>query len=312
MKSDFGRSGRTTALLVRQRQRQKLFIFGGVGLLFLMAFIAVVTVKFESADASEKINSHNQVFADDGVNIGTVVLYVPLVQVPQGAQLGTNNMKEEYWPREKVPKGAVRDLEDVKEMYAKISLPPGQPILRENLQSTAPLDSGIEVPPGHRAVTIEVDATTGVDGYVIAGRHVDVLLTYLDSTDGINKTRIVVEDAIVMSFAGNTGKGGGDNEARPLTKGTANVTLSMSLENTLKIMTAKALGKISLVLRGSGSNEKVSPEDKVFSATTWRESKRETKEPAKFVRKGTAVVGGKTYVLDDSKRWFETDESGRE
>lgn len=315
MKSEFGNSGRTTAFIVRQRKRQWQLIYGGVVFLGLMAFLAVVTVKFESADASEKINPDLLSSAEDGVNLGTAVLYVPVAQVSQGTKLGNIQLREEYWPKDKVPKGAVRNLEDVKEMYAKISLPAGQPVVRENLQATPPLGGGIEdlIPPGHRAVTIEVDATAGVEGYVTPGRHVDVMLTYLDSTDGVNKTRIVVEDAIVVSFGGDRGKGGNpDAEAPKLaTKGTATVTMSMSLDNTLRIMTAKALGRISLVLRSSTApRENISPEDKVFSSDTWKEKKDKPKEAAKFIPKGHFKVGGETYVLDDNHNWFKSDDSG--
>jgi hypothetical protein len=54
--------------------------------------------------------------------------------------------------------------------------------------------------PGYRAATIEVDHISGVEGWASAGRHVDLVMSYQDPTDGKKKSQIVVENALVLSY----------------------------------------------------------------------------------------------------------------
>lgn len=121
------------------------------------------------------------------------------------------------------------------------------------------------LPPGHRASTIKVDRQGAVEGYSAPGSHVDVLLTYKDQQDGKVKTRVAIEDAVVVSAGGATsadsvggkagaaGEGRGENENGKVgaDHGTA-VTLALPTQDALKLAQIQQLGETSLVLRAPG------------------------------------------------------------
>ena len=230
-------------------QRQRLVYMGGSIFLFFVLVIGAVFVTQSQSVARSNVGAESQ----EEVTLGTVVLIAANTKIPKGSKITAANIREVHWPRDQVPEGAARSQEDVENMFANATLPENQPILRSSLSATAP-SVGIEphLPPGHRAITINVTATTGVEGWATAGAHVDVLLTYLDSRDGTTKTRLIVENAIVLSFGGNAKtQERDDNRAGTPASEISTATLAVPFQDSLKIQTALAMGKITLALRNT-------------------------------------------------------------
>lgn len=306
MKSDFASSFRSSNVQIRRRRRQRLWVFGTVGTLGFILLVAIVAVK---ANASEKISPPPEFSPEDRVNLGTAVLYVPVAQAPQGAKLDSIQLREEYWPRDKVPLGAVRNLEEIKEMYAKIVLHAGEPIRREDFQATPDMDNNIsgKICRGCRAVTLEVDAMSSVEGHVTPGSHVDVMLTYLDSSNGQNTTRLVVENAEVISLGGSSRREN-EGEPRPLApKSSTTVTLATPLRNTMEILTAKTLGRISLVLRNQDFQETIAPRDRIVTQRDLEgREKEKPKDVPVFVPQTNAKDGKCEFFVDPHNRIVKT------
>ncbi len=258
MSTHFGRIGGGR----QQTNRERLLFLGGGTILFSLVLIGgLILYNRQVVQANQPISAQKDL-SDESV-FNTVMLVAPAEDVPQGAKLNPMLLREVSWPRDGVPEGAVRDLGALQQMYAKVPLPANQPILRNGVSPTAPtFGIGELLPAGHRAVTIEVDATSGVEGWATPGAHVDVLLTYLDKDEEVTKTRVAVEDAVVLSFDGST------KQVNSPTTGKVNpastVTLSVSFENSLRIQTARAMGRISLALRNA--NDGRSMGDQIFGS----------------------------------------------
>lgn len=243
--------------------RQRIIYFGG-GALAVSALTLGATVLFTDKEAS----AHVKVVSNESIEtmISNVQVLVPAQAIKAGVKLTPNLFREVSLPRNEVPEGAFRKGEMQEELYAKLDLPANRPIMRENVSNTAPLGSVADlVKPGYRAATIEVDATSGVEGWANAGAHVDIVVTYLDPADGKKKSQIAIEDAVVLSFNRNTGRLGKDSSEAKIDS-VATVTLSLPTLDAVKLHTARSMGKISLILRsiddvkGVGHTE-ITPED---------------------------------------------------
>ena len=297
-----GSLGNAPALL--KRKERAVFVFGSTVLFALVVLAAMLVYSDSLVQAKESVVATE---TPQENSFGTIMLVAPASRVPKGVKLTSGYLREVHWPRDQVPEGAVRSLAEAVGMYTAEDLPANQPIVIGSVSPTPPTYGiGELLPPGHRAVTIEVDAITGVEGWATPGAHVDVYLTHRDQETGVFKTRVAVEDAVVLSYGGETKKLNQNEGER--TKIQSTVTLAVAFEDSLKIQTAKAVGKITLALRNSsdvasqGSNE--------FAATDWegQAPKQVTKDT--FVSKGYAKFtdsagGEKQFVLGNDERWWK-------
>ena len=293
-----------TPALIRRKQRA-VFVFGSTILFALVVFVALLVYNDSIVQAKETNTIASVTESDE--TFGTVVLIAPISKLQKGTKLNSSNLREVHWPRDQVPEGAVRSLTEAVGMYSADSLNPNQPIVANTISPTPPTYGiGDLLPPGHRAVTIEVDAITGVEGWATPGAHVDVYLTHRDLETGVYKTRVAVEDAVVLSYGGETKKlNQGEGER---TKIQSTVTLAVGFDDSLKIQTAKAVGKITLALRNS--NDLASQGSNEFAATEWegRTAKKISKDTlvSKGYAKFTDLSGNeKQFVLGNDERWWK-------
>lgn len=285
-------------------RRERLLFLGGGTLLFSSLLIAaLLIVQSQSVQAKQKEISVEP--ANEEVTLGTVVLLAPNAKVAKGTKLGPTYISEIHWPRDQVPEGAVRKLDDIQGMFTTTALVEGQPILRSNLAANPPsLGIGDLLTPGMRAVTIKVDATSGVEGWANPGAHVDVLLTYLDPKDGKNTTIVAVENAVVLSYDGSAKTNDADDLNRSVSNNTT-ATLAVSLEDSLKIQTAIARGRITLALRSA--QEVGTANVKEFREDQW-EQRKPQHEKRQVVNNGYARIPSKDgstrqFVLGTDGKW---------
>lgn len=227
----------------RRNERERLFFIAAAGLAFSLLIISLVVFNFRT-DANAKEVIAPKVENPVPKTLGTVTLFAPEKAVTQGARLSEIKLKEVYWPHDQIPEGAVRDLAEVKTMFATENLKALVPLQRSML-SSEPVQTSLPVTPGNRAIAIQLDAYSGIEGHVRPGSKVDVTLTYTDQ--GEYTTRVIVQNARVLSY------GGVANSSRELITGARQVsnsaTLDVSQEDALKILTSRRLGSLSLIMR---------------------------------------------------------------
>lgn len=100
--------------------------------------------------------------------------------------------------------------------------------------------------PGHRAVSVPVDATTGIAGFVFPGDRVDLLLTHeieLPNGDARYATETVLVDLRVLAVDQRTN----DLEVTPTIAKTATLEVTPTAAEVIAV--ALRMGRLSLALR---------------------------------------------------------------
>jgi Flp pilus assembly protein CpaB len=236
---------------------------------------------------------------------GQVTLYALNRSLPAGEQILDSHIQEIYRPMNEIPEGAVRDRSELKGYYSRVEISAGE-VLVNNLLKEKPKVSVLPVTPGNRAVTIEVDGTTGIEGMTLPGTHVDVILTHEVEENLVSK--VIVQNTRVLSSMGNPTPFNDSerqlkhNSTQFATYNKASVhtvTLDVSPRDALAITTARQLGRLSLHLRAEGDTE-ISP-DFDFTQTdlnaTQDSSTDALAEQSERCSKGKVRMNGKDYQL---------------
>ena len=113
--------------------------------------------------------------------------------VPQYQAIPLDSVEEIEMPARWLPDTAVRSLDDLVGKVAAANIPSGT-LLQSSTVIAAP-----EVEPGTRAVTILVDAESGVAGKLTPGAQVDVWATFdADTTTVGPRTKVVAQGMRVL------------------------------------------------------------------------------------------------------------------
>ncbi|QNM83009.1 Flp pilus assembly protein CpaB [Sphingomonas sabuli] len=128
----------------------------------------------------------------------------------------------------------------------------GQPITRGNL--VGPQDRGFlaaALGPGMRAITVPVNATSGVAGFVFPGDRIDLMLTSEVQGTGDGPALRVSETIVrnIRVLATDQRVSDKDEEGNTVVKTFANVTFEVTPRIAEKIAVAQSMGTLSLSLR---------------------------------------------------------------
>lgn len=225
----------------------------------------------------------------------SVQVPVPAEPVAAGAPLREVRFVMMSYPAHQVPEGSIRSLAEVKDGVALTALPANLPLFARNIARSSVTTNAVleRIPPGMRAMTINVDATSAVEGWARPGSLVDVLLVTPQ------RTTVVAEKVKILSAERSVAPGDS-----PIPNVPSTVTLLTTQEQTLAINTAIPMGKIAFALRSSR-------DDANWSATTF------TPEQLKggSTGSGNAEVSGyvsirdgdevKSFALSEGK-WIES------
>ena len=154
-----------------------------------------------------------------------------------------------------------RPLEDFVGAVVRSRTQAGEPIIEGRLIS--PKNSGFlaaVLPPGMRAISIPVNPTTGVSGFVFPGDKVDLLLTVtvkVATGEGGEKadhkaTETVLTDLRVLAIDQRL-----DNKPGEMIVA-SRVTLEVTPKQSEIIALVQEMGRLHLVLRSLGTNEEES------------------------------------------------------
>jgi Flp pilus assembly protein CpaB len=227
-----------------------------------------------------------------------VEIPVPERPVKEGTYVRDIPVRMEKFPQHQLPTGVVRDLELLQNSRALVDFPGGLPMLHTNLGTEADGTNPVvdRIPPGMRAMTVRVDATSSVEGWARSGSIVDVLLTEKD------KTTVVAELVKILSSERSTSAFDVEhNKTVPST-----VTLLVTQEQCLAINTAIPLGRISLVLR-SPKDEAIWRRKYLNASDLPSGEKVAPKSEVKGVISFSSGEGNKHFALVDGQ-WIPADD----
>lgn len=217
---------------------------------------------------------------------GTIEVLVPVANIQPGSGFQPHMFKRERKPEVVVGPDTVRSFEELKGMYAKGVLVANRLVNREFLTSLQPVNAlTASIPPGYRAIAIEVDATSSVEGWAQPGARVDVV--WVTEYTGRNTASVIAHNAKVLSANRRTEGAqpgqrnrqakpgnapaqagqGGLGEAIPPT-----VTLLLSVQDSMKVRLAALHGKLGLVLRGAEDTGGVTVTGAISEASLYGDS----------------------------------------
>lgn len=276
----------------RTRRDRVLFVSTAIFAVFL--FLVLISVL--KANATRVERPSEATLTPPPAALGTITLYAPERDIPAGSKISETGLKEVYWPRNQIPDGAIRDLAEVRAKFAKSRIPAGFPIIKTQLSSDI-LEQTIKLTPGLRAVTIEVDATAGLEGHALPGTRVDVILTHLKEEALTSK--IIVQNARVLSYGGNY---------RPLSEAAAaptrvvspksTITLEVSQQDALKVQTARQMGRLSLIMRALEDDNGVRVEELDAYDVDGNSRTKGNQRATNCINKGRIRSGGKEFIVD--------------
>ena len=114
---------------------------------------------------------------------------------------------------------------------------------------------------GKRAVTVAVDDVRGVAGFIFPGDFVDVIMTRTNNNEGPqNFSEVILQHVKVLAID----QVAGERQEKPTIAKA--VTVELTSEQSLKILLATNIGRLSLILRQaseevSGPNQRITERD---------------------------------------------------
>ena len=178
--------------------------------------------------------------------------------LPVGTIIDASMIGYDAWPKEAVQptfyKQGEPDSDPSKLLGTVVRYPvtAGQPLTRGAL--VGPQDRGFfaaALGPGMRAITVAVNASAGVAGFVFPGDRVDMMLTQ-QVTGGGDGEPLKVSETIVRNvrvLATDQRTTSKDEDGKTVVKTFSNVTLEVTPRIAEKVAVAQSMGTLSLSLR---------------------------------------------------------------
>lgn len=219
--------------------RRNAVIIGAAALLGLLA-VYLANAWFSGVEQRQAVAAKEQQL---------VRIAVAAQDMEFGTPLNSDNVQLASWPADSVPQGAYRDA-DVPRLIStrNVAIRPiarGEPILLSRISERAVLSANI--PEGMRAVTVPVDAVSGVAGFVTPGDVVDVLLTRQIPGEGASgddkMTTLILESVPVLAIDLRA-----DEQNAEAAEGKT-ATLQANPRDAQKLVLATQVGRLSLALR---------------------------------------------------------------
>ena len=195
-----------------------------------------------------------------GTDVEMESIYVAMVDCPQRTSLTAQMVKLEEWPKERVPMGAIKELEQLEGRTPRHPLYAGEPILETKLIDPQK-DLGVvsdKIRPGFRAISVKVDAEVSNANLTLPGDRVDVMVYLQKRPPEIMQTTTTTILRNVTVFAVND-QTSLETDRGETTMAAKTVTLEVRPADAERLMLAQSLGRLRLILRRGDDDE--DPED---------------------------------------------------
>jgi pilus assembly protein CpaB len=223
-----------------------------------MRIIAVLVLVFGVALAGGALFFASEYFKDLKASMvqqgpETVRVLVAKQALQYGATIQPKNLRWVEWPKSAVPPGAFTSVEELlgkkgdEKRIVLRAIDPGEPLLEGKLTKLGESPRmSMNLGAGRRAVSISIDAISGVSGFVAAGDRVDILLTRKQQ-DQLTSS-VILQDITVIAVDQRS-----NSEAASPRLGRT-VTVEVDTVQAQKLALAQQVGRLSLTLRGIGES----------------------------------------------------------
>ena len=203
-----------------------------------------------------------QAAAAPAVPVGPKVM-VAKKALPVGTIIDAESLGFQPWPKELMQSAYYTegqpdaDTQKLLGTVVRYAVTAGQPLTRGAL--VGPKDRGFlaaALGPGMRAITVPVNASTGVAGFVFPGDHVDLVLTQTVQGGGdgpaLKVSETIVRNIRVLATDQRIDSKGEDGKTE--VKTFSNVTLEVTPRIAEKVAVSQSIGQLSLSLRSIADN----------------------------------------------------------
>jgi|SRR5579863_6158787 len=211
--------------------RNRLLMIGVVALA-MGAFVSFLVYRnLQSGRSSNSAPGEDVLVAADDLQVGT--------------KIEEKDVKPLRFPTANLPAGVFHFKNKVVGRGVVLPISKGEFILTSKLAGeNAGYGLPALIPPGMRAVSVRVNDTTSVSGFVLPGTRVDVLLTGTPEGSGEQQTTTVLENVAVIATGQKLERNAaGEPQTTPV------ITLLVSPDDAQKLTLASNQGKIQLALR---------------------------------------------------------------
>ena len=227
-----------------------------IGALVIAATTAILAKNMFAGAGAPQAEAKAAVVAGPEVLVATRSL-------PVGTIIDAEAFRYQAWPE-----GLVQDAYYVKGKPGATPKDLIGTVVRNEITAGQPITQGALIRPGERgflaaalgpgmrAVTVAVDTTTSVAGFVFPGDRVDIVLTQEVAGDGGGSALKVSETILrnVRVLAANQRTTSKDADGKPVVEDVSTVTLEATPKIAEKIAVAQTIGKLSLSLRALADN----------------------------------------------------------
>jgi pilus assembly protein CpaB len=194
---------------------------------------------------------------EDAVTVAIAAKRIPVGTT--GARVRDGGLvRLERMPKSSVPSDALSDISpELDRMVITSNIAVGQVLLAAHFGEQSQVTSGLPLPEGKMAVTVQTGAPEQVAGYVQPGAQVVVFLTYelFDGNgraSGIERTRVLlprVEVLAVGTYQAEQGRNGDNAVAGTATlRNTVMVTLAVNQQEAERLISGLSTGTLYLGL----------------------------------------------------------------
>ncbi|MFV1964393.1 MAG: Flp pilus assembly protein CpaB [Pirellulaceae bacterium] len=184
---------------------------------------------------------------NSGVSAETEKIFVAVADINIGEKLDAQNVMLDEWPRDRIPQGAITELEQLEGHYPRTRLYAGEPILVPKLMDSNDGSKAVDIPQGYRVVSVKVSVESVVGGIVQPGDRVD-LLVFLRKSSEVPETgtRTILRDINVFAVDAETERRV-DSDGQP--RAVRTISLLVKPDQAETVMLASELGQLKLSLR---------------------------------------------------------------
>ena len=233
----------------RTKRKNKNAVLALASLAFVLVFVMLVAILLkETSKAKSEVKERVVVVTEPAKEapVPMANVLVPVQEIEAGKSLDPQMFKMIEKPAMSVSEDAVRSFEEIRNLYPRSILAANQPLVKDLFTAVRPPNQvSAKIPVGFRAVTINVNATSAVEGWANPGANVDV--HWVSNITGEQTATLLVQNAKILSAERQVeGQNVGTAAVVPTT-----VTLLVSEKDAQKISLASTTGQIVLHLRGA-------------------------------------------------------------
>ena len=216
---------------------------------FILLSVALICGLIASLGVTRALSKRSS--PPGGAALEMVPILVAAQDIPMGDPITPEFLRSEPWPKHKIPRGAITDVQKVLGRRPKTRIYANTPILENQLlaKGESTVDPTEHIPPGYRVVSVQVDEVIGAGRLIRPGDRVDILVfIQRNLARGIPETitRTILQDVKVFAV-------GDQFDLQTVEKKPSITARSVSLLVTPRqaeiLMLATELGSIRLSLR---------------------------------------------------------------